>query len=189
MRPFLERVAPTIARSAFDHLQKSPHPKSAKNIRSIHVVFVSSTDYGVRKFVSGAVQLEPGETCSSAEATRGHYARVLVVLDGLKLADLGITTEPRGLTGGTIQTGRSLCFRCCPRTQRGSGCVCGLLHCSTSPRETLRKQLLIVKSRMTGIKFLRSRHPLPPACLDSRWATAPCSHPDPAACSRHRIQP
>ena len=40
-------------------------------------------------------QLEYGETCSTAEATRGHYACVHAVLGGLKLADLGITTEPR----------------------------------------------------------------------------------------------
>ena len=40
-------------------------------------------------------QLERGETCSTAEATRGHYACVHAVVCGLKLAD---PTEPRGLT-------------------------------------------------------------------------------------------
>ena len=30
---------------------------------------------------------------------------------------------------------------------------------------------------------------LPPACLDSRRATAPRSHPNIAVCSRHRIMP
>ena len=43
-------------------------------------------------------QLEHGETCSTAEATRGHYACVHAALGGLKLADPGITTEPGGLT-------------------------------------------------------------------------------------------
>ena len=43
-------------------------------------------------------QLEHGETCSTAEATRGHYACVHAVFGGLKLADPGITMEPRGLT-------------------------------------------------------------------------------------------
>ena len=43
-------------------------------------------------------QLEHGETCSTAEATRGRYAYVHAVLAGLKLADPGITTEPRGHT-------------------------------------------------------------------------------------------
>ena len=35
---------------------------------------------------------------SIAEATRGHHACVRAVFGGLKLADPGITTEPRGLT-------------------------------------------------------------------------------------------
>ena len=43
-------------------------------------------------------QLEHGKTCSTAEATRGHHACVHAVVCGLKLADPGITTEPRGLT-------------------------------------------------------------------------------------------
>ena len=43
-------------------------------------------------------QFEHGETCSTAEATRGHHACVHAVLGGLLLADPGITTQPRGLT-------------------------------------------------------------------------------------------
>ena len=43
-------------------------------------------------------QLEHRETCSTSEATRGHHACVHAVLGGLKLADPGITTRPRGLT-------------------------------------------------------------------------------------------
>ena len=43
-------------------------------------------------------RLGHGETCSTAEATRGHYACVNAVVCGLKLADPGITTEPRVLT-------------------------------------------------------------------------------------------
>ena len=39
-------------------------------------------------------QLEHGETCNTAEATRGHYACVRAVLRGLTHADAGITTEP-----------------------------------------------------------------------------------------------
>ena len=42
-------------------------------------------------------QLEHGETCSTAEATRGHDACVHAVLGGLKLADPGISMESRGL--------------------------------------------------------------------------------------------
>ena len=43
-------------------------------------------------------QLEHGELCSTAEVTRRHDASVHSVVCGLKLADPGITTEPRGLT-------------------------------------------------------------------------------------------
>ena len=43
-------------------------------------------------------QIEHSELCSMAEATRGHYACVRAVVDGLKLADPAVTTEPRGLT-------------------------------------------------------------------------------------------
>ena len=43
-------------------------------------------------------QLEHGETCSAAEATRRHHAGLHAVVCGLKLAHPGITTERRGLT-------------------------------------------------------------------------------------------
>ena len=47
-------------------------------------------------------QLEHGETCSTAEATRGHYACVHAVVGGLKVADPGITTEPRGPSASSV---------------------------------------------------------------------------------------
>ena len=56
---------------------------------------------GNRIWVGGGSFLDPrlehGETCSIAEATRGHHACVHAVVCGLKLADPGITTEPTGL--------------------------------------------------------------------------------------------
>ena len=57
------------------------------------------TGFGQRRLCGSFLdpQLEHGETCSTAEATRGHYGCVHAVLSGLKLADPG-TTEPRGLT-------------------------------------------------------------------------------------------
>ena len=45
--------------------------------------------------------LEHSETCSTAEATRGHYACVHAMVEGLRLADPSVTTEPRGLTSTT----------------------------------------------------------------------------------------
>ena len=55
------------------------------------------TGYGECRLCGSFLEprLEHGETCSTAEATRGHYARVHAVLCGLKLADPGIITEPR----------------------------------------------------------------------------------------------
>ena len=46
-------------------------------------------------------QLEHSETCSAAEATKGHYACVRALLSGIRLADPSATTEPRGLTSST----------------------------------------------------------------------------------------
>ena len=43
-------------------------------------------------------QLDHSETCAIAEATWGHYAVMRATVSGFKLADPGITTEPRGLT-------------------------------------------------------------------------------------------
>lgn len=46
-------------------------------------------------------QREHTEFCSVAETTEGHYACVLALVLGLMLADLGVTTDPRGLTSST----------------------------------------------------------------------------------------
>ena len=43
-------------------------------------------------------QLNHSEVCATAEATRGHYACVRALVEGLRLADGAVTTEPRGLT-------------------------------------------------------------------------------------------
>ena len=43
-------------------------------------------------------QLHHSENCSTAEATRGHYACVRVLVEGFRLADPATTTEPRGLS-------------------------------------------------------------------------------------------
>ena len=46
-------------------------------------------------------QVEHSECCATAEATRGHYACVRACVNGLRLADPAVTTEPRGLTNTT----------------------------------------------------------------------------------------
>ncbi len=43
-------------------------------------------------------QLVHSECCDTAGATRGHYTVVQAMIDGLKFADPGVSTEPRGLT-------------------------------------------------------------------------------------------
>ena len=55
--------------------------------------------------------------CATAEATKGHYACVRALVDVLKLADPGVTTEPRGLTGtqagpADILTNAAVPWRC-----------------------------------------------------------------------------
>ena len=47
--------------------------------------------------------LEHSECCSTAEATARHYARVRVLVEGLWLADPGVTTEPRELADLTAR--------------------------------------------------------------------------------------
>jgi len=42
--------------------------------------------------------LNHSEVCAIGEATRGHYAVVRSLVDGFKIADPAVTTEPRGLT-------------------------------------------------------------------------------------------
>ena len=48
-------------------------------------------------------RLEHSETCSTAEATRGHYACVRALVEGFRLADPGVSTEARGLTATTAR--------------------------------------------------------------------------------------
>ena len=42
--------------------------------------------------------VDHSEVCAIGEATRGHYAVVNAVVDGMRIADPAATTEPRGLT-------------------------------------------------------------------------------------------
>ena len=84
-------------------------------------------------------QLEHGEICSSAEATRGHYACVHAVLGELKLADPGITTEPRGLTGTQARLADIFTTAASQDAVRPRMCVWSLLT-QQQLEETQRKQ-------------------------------------------------
>ena len=48
-------------------------------------------------------ELQHSETCATGAATRGHYACVRALVDGFRLADPGVSTEPRGLTDTTAR--------------------------------------------------------------------------------------
>ncbi len=48
-------------------------------------------------------RLEHSETCSTTEATRGHYASVRALVEGFRLADPTVATEVRGLAGAQLR--------------------------------------------------------------------------------------
>ena len=68
--------------------------------------------------------------CSTAEATRGHYACVDAVVCGMKLADPGITTEPRELTASQSRPAEIFTAAAVP----GRSAALDLLCCSGSSR-------------------------------------------------------
>ena len=86
-------------------------PKSGGVLTAVDFVLNVQKRVGARVYTGGTpcrlcgcvldAFLEHSETCSTAEATRGHYACVRAVVEGLKLADPAVTTEPRGLTTST----------------------------------------------------------------------------------------
>ena len=72
-------------------------------------------------------QLEHCETCSTAEATRGHYAVVRALVDGFRLADPAVTTEPKDLTSTSDRPADILTLAAVP------GRSAALDICVTSP--------------------------------------------------------
>ena len=95
--------------------------------------------------------LEHAETCSTAEATRGHYACVHAVVCGMKLADQGITTEPRGPTASQSRPADIFITAAVPGRSAALD-VCGLLHCRQQLEETQRMRRLIANSRIAEMK-------------------------------------
>ena len=132
-------------------------------------------------------QLEHGETCSAAEATGGHHTCVHAVLRGLKIADQGITTEPRGLTETqsrladlfttTAVPGRSAALDVCVASSTAAAARGDTAQAAFDRKHLTQK---IWNSRPSG-----SRHRLSPSGLDSRRSTTPSSHLNPTICSRH----
>ena len=74
------------------HTTTWTHARCAGSILTPHdQIKRDSTTEPTRALASLDPQLEHGETCSTAEATRGHYACVHAVLGGLRHVDPGIT--------------------------------------------------------------------------------------------------
>ena len=96
--------------------------------------------------------LEHADTCSTAEATRGHYACVQALVCDLKLEDPGITAEPRGLTASQSRPADIFTTVSVP------GRSAALDVCVASPNaaqleETQRRQPSIVNSHIIEAKF------------------------------------
>ena len=119
-------------------------------------------------------QVEHGELCRTIEATLEHYACVHAVFGGVRLADPGITTEPRGLTEAPSRTVDLFTAAAVP------GRSAGLDVCVWPPKtqqqleETLRKQPLIVNYHGPDNKYLIF---VVRASFTAPW----CRHPNTAA--------
>ena len=88
-------------------------------------------------------QVEHLETCSTAEATRGHYACVQTLVNGLRLADPTVTTEPRCLTSLTSRPADVLTVAAVPGRSAALD-VCVLL------RQTLLQPWEMLLSQLSG---------------------------------------
>ena len=97
--------------------------------------------------------LEHSETCSTAEATRGHYACVRAVVDRVRLADPAVTTEPRGLTSTTSRLADIFTTAAVPG--RGAALDVCVWHPRTRQRlwVTLPRQPSVGRCVVTELKY------------------------------------
>ena len=110
--------------------------------------------------ISWTSQLEHGETCSAAEATRGHDACVRAVFGWV--ADPGVTTEPRGLTEGESRTAALFTAAAVPgRSAALDVCVASADALAeaqrTQPSRSQNFTLSIPNSRLLGSKTSNTR--------------------------------
>ena len=119
------------------------------------------------------------ETCSNAEATRRHYACVHAVVCGMKLADPGITTEPRGLTASQSRPADIF-------TTAGAALdVCVASSIAAAARGGAAQAAFDRKT----FAFQATECSLPVASVDSGRTAAPSRHSDASVRGRHRFQP
>ena len=115
---------------------------------------------------------------------------VHAVLGGLRLSDPGITTEPRGLAGTQSRPADLFTAAAVPGRSTGSGRVCGIFQCSSSPMRCTAICFCFQNFTSQERKSPTSaRHRLSCLGLDNRQSTTPSSHPNATARSRHRIVP
>ena len=97
-------------------------------------------------------QRKHGETCSTVQATRGHYACVHAVSGGLKLADPCITTEPRGHTETQLRPADIFTTAAVPGRSTALDVCVWPLPMQQRLEVTQRRQLLIVNCPITAMK-------------------------------------
>ena len=102
-------------------------------------------------------QLEDAETCSTSEATRGHCVCVHAVVCGMKLADPGTTTEPRGLTASQSRPAVFSPPLLSPDAVRPWMCVCSP-PLQRQLAETPHERHLIANSRVVGLRQQNIHH-------------------------------
>ena len=93
-----------------------------------------------------------------AEATRGHHACVHAEVCDMKLADPGITTEPRGLTASQFRPADISTTAAVPGRSTLDVCVASSLQRQIA--ETPHKRHLVANSRITEMKLWNCYRPL-----------------------------
>ena len=150
------------------------HPRAKKDTRSY-------TGFGQCRLCGLFLdaQLEQVEACSTAEATREHYACVHAFLGGLSRENRGTggltetQSRPAGLFTTAAIPGRSAALD-----------VCGILQCSSSPRRrtTRCKRREIPDLRAQGIVYR-------PLVWTADGRPHPAVTPNRTVCSGHRVSP
>ncbi len=107
-------------------------------------------------------QLEHAELCPTAEATRGHYTCVRELVDGFRLADSNVSTEPTGLVStqdrpADILTtaavpGRSAALDVCI-TSPNAGAAAGDAAAAAFRRKLQRYRAILPELARAGIVF------------------------------------
>ena len=132
-------------------------------------------------------------TRRNLQHTRSHTRTLRMrscSLSGLKLADTGITTEPRGLTATQPRPADLFYYRCCPGAARGDAAQAAFVDGRPQPAitRTLQHAADIASSRNGQQMSARSlhrrwKHEIQIASLRRRAAMTRAVLPNPSACT------